>query len=63
MPVPIVVTRWGGRMTIEGVQVTQEDADVSAFQIGQQVVLLLAYNKEETEVPADIASFGSLRRH
>jgi hypothetical protein len=47
MPVPIVVTRWGGRMTIEGVQVTQEDADVSAFQIGQQVVLLLAFNKEE----------------
>ena len=46
-PVPLVVKRWGGRMAIEGVQVTQEDTVLSAFQIGQHVVLLLEFNKED----------------
>jgi hypothetical protein len=46
-PAPIVVTRWGGQTTINGVQVTQEDAEVSAFRVGDEVVLLLAYSKEE----------------
>lgn len=46
---PIVVTRWGGQMTIEGVQVTQEDANVNPFRVGDEVVLLLAYNKAEAK--------------
>jgi hypothetical protein len=38
----IVVKRWGGQLMIDGVQVTQEDADVPSFYVGQEVVLLLA---------------------
>ena len=46
-PRPIVVTRWGGQTTIEGVQVIQEDADVRAFEAGEEVVLLLACNNTD----------------
>jgi hypothetical protein len=38
----VVITRWGGSLIIDGVQVTQADAAVPAFQVGQDVVLLLS---------------------
>jgi hypothetical protein len=37
----IQFTMWGGQMTIEGVQVTQQDGDLRTPQIGDEVVLLL----------------------
>lgn len=42
--VPIILTRWGGQMTIDGVQVTQEDRDLRSFGDGERVWLLLAHD-------------------
>lgn len=38
---PIIVTRWGGELVLEGVSVTQEDHDTPQFQVGEELVLLL----------------------
>jgi len=41
----IVVERWGGTMTLGGVQVTQEDSDLRAFRQGEELILFLKFDK------------------
>lgn len=41
LPEPIVVTLWGGRTTLEGVDVTLQDKDAPRLETGAEVVLCL----------------------
>lgn len=47
LPAPIVLTRWGGQMLIDGVSVTVEDANLPAFHVGEQLWLMLVYNRPD----------------
>jgi hypothetical protein len=53
-PRSVVVTRWGGQLDINGVQVTQEDANLQAFRPGEELVLLLT--RDQTEGKYHLAS-------
>lgn len=43
---PIVVKRWGGRMVIDGVQVTVEDMNLASFENGAELVLILRSSED-----------------
>lgn len=58
-PPPILVKRWGGELIIDGVRVTQEDHDVRAFQRGEQLLLLLAYNAKDGKYVLPSAASGA----
>jgi hypothetical protein len=44
----ITVTRWGGEMVLEGVQVIQQDHDTRRFQVGEELILLLSPRAADT---------------
>jgi hypothetical protein len=44
---PIVVKRWGGSTTINGVSVTQQDIDLPAFRSGEELILMLHFDKSD----------------
>ena len=44
---PITVKRWGGRTTVDGVQVIAEDADLRQFAIGEELLLVLVRSGDE----------------
>lgn len=51
----IVVSRWGGTTLIDGVSVTQIDYDAPAFQVGQEVMLLLTRKNGKYELSSPVA--------
>jgi len=44
---PIIVKRWGGQIVLNGVSVTQEEHDLRTFQSGDDLLLLLMYDKTD----------------
>jgi hypothetical protein len=46
-PPPIVLKKWGGETTINGVSVTFQDLDMRDFKPGEELVLLLSYDKSD----------------
>lgn len=61
LPKEMIVKQWGGKMIIDGVQVTQEDAHLTAFRAGEEVVLLLAYNKGDQKYSLTNPASGAFR--
>lgn len=44
---PIIVKRWGGQIVLNGVSVTQDDYDLRQFQSGDELLLLLMYDRTD----------------
>jgi hypothetical protein len=44
---PMVVKQWGGHMVIDGVDVTQVNENQRSLTVGEEVVLLLAYDRSD----------------
>ena len=45
----IVVTKWGGQTTIDGVQVTAEDSSVRALIQGEELLICLVYDRDSSK--------------
>jgi hypothetical protein len=54
----IVLTRWGGTTTLEGVQVTAVNRDVPPLTGGREYVLFLRLDKERSGTFRDVASWA-----
>jgi hypothetical protein len=57
---PIIVKLFGGRTVIDGVQVTDEDHDMIPLTAGEDVILILVYNKKDGkyELPGIAGAFS-----
>jgi hypothetical protein len=46
-PASVVLKRWGGEITVEGVKVIAEDLDLRQFRLGEQLLLVLVYDNAD----------------
>jgi hypothetical protein len=60
-PTSIVLSRWGGRIIVDGVPVTFTEVDAPAFGLGEQLVFLLKYDNKVDRFKMVDEMAGALR--